>query len=222
MKYYETYDSRYKTAHENGFLWMEPNFDNIILETIEKYDIDKDAEILDMGCGEGRNCLHLLKLGYNITGTDCSTEAIETCKKLAQERGLEGKFCVIDSVANEDPKKYDFIYSIAVLHMLLTDEDRLNFLENLKNSLKSNGIAMIAVEGDGKKESATKIEDTFQERDFTIDNKTIKIAAISLRIVNWEKLNQELETAGLEVIDSFVSDGIDDFDNSMIAIVRRK
>lgn len=222
MKYYETYDKRYKTVHENGFLWMEPNFDNIILETMEKYGIDKTAKILDMGCGEGRNCLHLLKLGYDVTGTDCSSEAIKTCENLAKERRLNGKFNVVDSVSNEDANKYDFIYSIAVLHMLLTDEDRLNFLENLKNSLKPNGIAMLAVEGDGKKESATKIEDTFQERDFTIDNKTIKIAAISLRIVNWEKLNEELESAGLEVIDSFVSDGIDDFDDSMIAIVRRK
>ena len=222
MKYYETYDKRYKTAHKNGFLWIEENFDSIIIDTMKKYNISKNANILDMGCGEGRNCLHLLKLGYNVTGTDCSSEAIKTCKTLAKKRDLNGKFKVIDSVLYETEEKYDFIYSIAVLHMLLTDEDRLNFLKNLKNSLSQNGIALIAVEGDGKKQSATKIEDTFNTINFTIDDKAIEIPAISLRIVNWKTLNNEIKTAGLEIIDSYISNCIDDFDSCMIAIVRKK
>ena len=46
------------------------------------------AAILDLGCGNGVTCLHLLGEGFsNVTGVDYSPEAIELAKKIAAKHG---------------------------------------------------------------------------------------------------------------------------------------
>ena len=43
------------------------------------------GSVLDIGCGAGRHCLYLQKLGHEVLGTDNSPLAIDTC----QQRGLK-------------------------------------------------------------------------------------------------------------------------------------
>ncbi|MXV74972.1 class I SAM-dependent methyltransferase [Candidatus Poribacteria bacterium] len=43
------------------------------------------GRVLDIGCGAGRHCLHLVKQGHDVLGTDISPLAIQTC----QRRGLK-------------------------------------------------------------------------------------------------------------------------------------
>ena len=43
------------------------------------------GQVLDIGCGAGRHCLHLQENGHDVLGTDISPLAIETC----QDRGVK-------------------------------------------------------------------------------------------------------------------------------------
>ena len=45
MKYYEAYEERYKTIHKKGHSWSSDKPTPIVLETINKLNIDKDRVV---------------------------------------------------------------------------------------------------------------------------------------------------------------------------------
>ena len=76
-KYYTAYDERYKTAHKNGISWSSNKSSPIVMEVIEKYNIELEQCLLEIGCGEGRDSRTVLENGFNLISTDISNEAIE-------------------------------------------------------------------------------------------------------------------------------------------------
>ena len=80
-KYYEAYEERYKTAHEKGVSWAGKACTPIVMETIRKYGIRKEDDLLEIGCGEGRDAREVLKNGYRLLATDISEEAVSYCRK---------------------------------------------------------------------------------------------------------------------------------------------
>ena len=79
--YYEAYEDRYQQVHREGVQWFSDSPSKIVGQVIQKYGITKQAEILEIGCGEGRDAAYLLKEGYHILATDLSKEAIDYCKE---------------------------------------------------------------------------------------------------------------------------------------------
>ena len=80
-KYYEAYEERYKTAHDQGVSWSSDIHSPIVLEVIKRYQIRPEDELLEIGCGEGRDAKAVLESGYHLLATDISSEAIAYCKK---------------------------------------------------------------------------------------------------------------------------------------------
>lgn len=71
-----------RAAHFIG-LWKSE------LRLIEQYLPDKNARLLEAGCGAGRVAVGLWHQGYRrITGFDFSSELLEQAQNLAQERGV--------------------------------------------------------------------------------------------------------------------------------------
>ena len=87
-KYYEAYEKRYRQVHEKSLSWASDKNSPIVLEMLKKYGNSDNTKILDIGCGEGRDCLFLLDLGYDIQALDISEEAIRYCKNKAGARGF--------------------------------------------------------------------------------------------------------------------------------------
>ena len=50
----------------------------------EKLSFSPQQQILDLACGKGRHAIYLNKKGFNITGTDLSTESIKYAQKYAR------------------------------------------------------------------------------------------------------------------------------------------
>ena len=78
--YYEAYDKRYKQIHDIGLSWFPNNNTKLIEDIINKYHLEKE-NMLEIGCGEGRDARYLLNKGYNVLATDISNEAINYCKE---------------------------------------------------------------------------------------------------------------------------------------------
>ena len=71
-----------RAAHFIG-LWKSE------LALIEKYFPDKNAALLEAGCGAGRVAVGLWHQGYrNITAFDFASELVEQAQNLAQEQGI--------------------------------------------------------------------------------------------------------------------------------------
>ncbi len=223
-KYYEAYEERYKQVHQSqNKPWAGDRPSLAIEKLLEKYGANSNSSILEIGCGEGQNAIYLLQKGYNIEASDVSPEAIRWCKKQAELAGVdENKFFVMDILNNDLDKKYDFIFSVAVLHMLVDDKDRSEFFNFVKKHLEDIGKAFIVVMGDGKMTRKTDTTKAFELADRPFENKTIQVATTSCRMVTWEQYLSEFKNAGLKVLDYYLDRTISGFEVSMVAVAEKE
>lgn len=221
-KYYEAYDDRYRQVHSQGLRWFAEMPTAIIQETIEKYQIPKTAKLLELGCGEGRDARALLSRGYDVLATDISAEAVSYCR--GKNPGFEKQFRVLDCVKGELGERFDFLYTVAVIHMLVEDGDRRAMLSFVREHLTENGIGLICSMGDGEIERSSDVSTAFglQERIHEETGRTVCIAGTSYRAVSFETFEGELKAAGLVVHEMGLADGGRDYSHLMYAVVRRK
>lgn len=219
-KYYEAYDDRYQQIHEQNLQWFSEAPSPIVVETIRAFDLSPQAKLLEIGCGEGRDAYPLLTQGFDLLATDISPEAIAFCQRKFPE--YASRFQVADCVAGTLDGQFDFVYAVAVLHMLVSEEDRNGFYRFIRTHLTRDGIALICTMGDGTFERQTDIRTAFDlcERIHEPSGKTVQIAGTSCRIVNFQTFETELAQNGLRVIKKGVTVVEPDFPQMMFAVVK--
>jgi len=107
--------------------------------------LSKDAEILDLGCGEGRNTLYLARQGFKrCMGVDISEEAIKKAKETRDKEGLMNAEFILGDIRNFpfSPTKYDCILAISSLHFLEKNEG-FEVLEKMKEYTKDGGYNVV-------------------------------------------------------------------------------
>lgn len=116
-----------------GYIW--PDLKPFLSE------VKESDTVLDVGCGNGRLLLGLPK-GIKYTGVDFSTVLLER----AVANHPNANFIEADITKLDVWKylpKFDYIFSIAVIHHLETRKDQLFVLKQIKNHLKPNGKCLI-------------------------------------------------------------------------------
>lgn len=218
--YYEAYDERYRQVHSENLQWFYDDPTPIVEETILKYGINENSRLLELGCGEGRDAFPLLAKGYRLLATDISPEAIDFAKNKRPE--FTNSFSVLDCIYGQLNEKVDFIYAVAVLHMLVEDTDRDSFWVFIREHLNPNGIALICTMGDGNMERQTDINTAFdlQKRTHEQTGKEIEIASTSCRIVSFDTLHKELHRNHLALIQEGITSAPPDFPMLMYAVVK--
>ena len=220
--YYQAYDERYKQVHRKGMQWFSDEPSEIVEQTIEQYHIPKQANILEIGCGEGRDAKNLLTKGYHLLATDISSEAISYCKEKFPQ--FQHNFCTLDCLNDTIQQKFDFIYAMAVLHMFVLDEDRTKFYRFIAEHLTENGVALIGTMGDGSFESSSNPDDAFdvQPRTHEQTGKEIMMASTSCRMINFTTFYKEICSAGLEQLESETTSILPDFLVMMVSVVKKE
>ena len=89
-------------------------------------------DILEIGCGNGRDAKYFSSEGHHVTGLDRSREAIELCKNLYSDEPIKFFYGTIPDIAKTNKKKFDLIYSRFVIHAMSLNEE----LEMLKISYR--------------------------------------------------------------------------------------
>lgn len=222
-KYYQAYDLRYKQVHSIGELWEYQENTKEVLEFLKNNNAKKSDNILELGCGEGRDAIYLLNRGYfNLLAVDYSKEAINTCNILTNNK-YNNKFKQFDLIEDELNKKFKFIYSISVLHMFVLKEHRNKYWQFIYNHLEDNGKALITVLGNGIDTRETKPEEAFDKskRIIQSSNKEVEVVNTSCKIITWDKLKKEVNSNNLKIIKSWISYDIPGFNNSMCVVVEK-
>ncbi len=105
------------------------------------------GNILDLGCGQGRDSIFLASLGYNVTAVDISTVGINQMLEKSRSQGLtiEG---IVDDIQNV---KLDKTFNVILFDMLLHGFEKhiqLELLEKYSNLLNKGGILCIVYPDD--------------------------------------------------------------------------
>src|SRR5699024_5058738 len=121
-----------------NMMWSSNSFTPEVMDIIKEFNISQKAKILDLGCGEGRDAIYLLKENYNVLAIDYSQTVINKCNEITNNKFTKSfkQFDILEDKLNE---KFDFIYSIAVLHMFVLEEHRNKYLNFIKTHLNENG-----------------------------------------------------------------------------------
>ena len=219
--YYKAYDDRYKQVHREALRWFSCKPSPIVAEVISAYNLAPTDRMLEIGCGEGRDAGFLLSQGFDVLATDVSGEAVAYCRKLFPD--YRECFKVLDCVREKLDERFDFIYAIAVIHMLVPDEDRDGLYQFIFDHLKPGGIALIGTMGDGNFETRSDVSAAFdlQERRHEASGKTLKIAGTSCRVVNFSTFEQELTRNGFAILGQGVTSVEPDFPQMMYAVVKQ-
>lgn len=102
---------------------------------------EKDARILDLGCGEGNLLAVFRKMGYeNVEGLDLRQEAVEVC----QRRGFQARCQDVRHALKGDSQKYDLVLAIDLLEHLTRDEIVELFVQ-VRGALRPNGAVVVQV-----------------------------------------------------------------------------
>lgn len=220
-KYYEAYDDRYRQVHRENLTWFDDAPSDIVMQTISRYGISEESGILEIGCGEGRDARFLLNRGYHVLATDVSPEAVTYCQRL--DAGNTESYRVLDCLKDGLDAQFDFLYAVAVVHMLVDDADRDGFYRFIRAHLSENGIALVCCQGDGKMERKSDISSSFalQERVHEQSGKTVCIAGTSYRAVSFDTFREEISRNGLKIIDMGLTDILPDYWKIMYAVVKR-
>ncbi|MEY4615246.1 MAG: hypothetical protein RJB66_206 [Pseudomonadota bacterium] len=101
----------------------------------------KKGKILCLAEGEGRNAVHLAKMGFEVTAVDFSEVGLEKLKDLAKQNSVEIETICAD-LENYDigHNKWDGIVSI---WCHLPKNIRSTLHEKVKQGLKENGIFLL-------------------------------------------------------------------------------
>jgi len=122
-RYLDRWDAEYK---RHGSIWRGES-----KMEIGKYI--KTGRILEVGCGNGKSLVPLVRAGYDVTGLDVSKSAVESIKDLGAAV-VHGDICDLSS-----RKKFDAIVCRYVLGAL-RQEDRLLAVKNIARLLKKGGF----------------------------------------------------------------------------------
>jgi len=96
---------------------------------------EKDAHIIDLGCGDGRIIYLLQRMGYtNVVGVDISESQLRIARQVSN-RVVNAD--VLEYLTNTS-KKYDLILSLDLIEHLTKDEV-LKFLDLCKARLNTSG-----------------------------------------------------------------------------------
>jgi len=218
-KYYEAYDDRYRQVHRENLQWFGDIPSNIVRNVIVRYTIS--GSILEIGCGEGRDAGDLLKQDFDLLATDISEQAVAFCRRRWPE--YAHKFQVMNCIGGKLNARFEFIYAIAVLHMLVQQEDRTGFYQFIREHLTENGYALICTMGDGIMERSTDISEAFdlQERIHEQTGTRLFVAGTSYRAISFDTFEREIRENGLMTVEQGITNVEPDYGKMMYAVVKK-
>ena len=119
------------------------NIDIYLFDQLLKGRYDNCKDIIDVGCGNGRNILYFLKNGYNVHGIDTAPEAIDAVKQLSAEFAPANPLSNFTIGAAEHipfaDASFDLVICSAVLHFASNKEQFDAMLHDMWRVLRPGG-----------------------------------------------------------------------------------
>ena len=128
---------------QNSLQQLFGNIDIYLFDQLLKGTYNESKNVLDAGCGAGRNLVYFLQNGYNVYGADANPVAIETVAELSKTLSPGNpqenfKVASVEALPFEDGY-FDLVISNAVLHFANSGLHFENMLFSMWRVLKPGG-----------------------------------------------------------------------------------
>lgn len=140
----------------------------------------QNPEVLEIGCGDGRDAKEIIKHTTRYTGFDIAEELI----KIARQKVPQAKFEVADALGYKFPANIDIIFAFASL-LHFNQQELADVLTNAHKALRPKGIFYISLKYAPRYTERYK-EDRFGRRLFFFYNPSLikKVAGKKYRVVH--------------------------------------
>ena len=171
-----------------------------------------DANLLELGSGNGRDAIFFAKNGINVLGLDIVDEEIRYLNKRKVYNNLF--FKCVDFSEYIKKENYDFVYSRFTIHTISEDQEQ-STLENSYKNLKNGGLLFIEARSvkDDMFAKSTKISETEGETDHY------------RRFLIYDKFLENVKSAGFEIVESLEAQGLakhNDEDPFIVRVIAKK
>ena len=173
-----------------------PSFPSPFAEHVAN-KLNTQQNILEIGCGNGRDSKFFSSKGHHVTGLDRSGEAIQLCKSLYSNEPLEFFFGEVTDIVKTNKKKYDLIYSRFVIHAMSLNEE-LDMLKISYKLLNKDGKFFI---------ECRSTNDPLSQKGEVLSH-TERIDGHYRRFIILKELKQRLIQVGFEIIEIIESNGL--------------
>ncbi len=111
-----------------------------VQELVESQSPDQRPQVLDLGCGLGRNAIAFAKEGFQVTASDLSPAGVAHLQEWAEKAGVEitTRVCAFDKDAFP-PESFDIVVGINVIYHG-NRERAARAINNVRRWLKLGGI----------------------------------------------------------------------------------
>lgn len=214
--YYLAYENRYQKVYAAGVEnWGHTSEDKVLASTLAKWVRDNNLagkNILEFACGEGGCGVILSQLGCRYHGVDIAPSAVEKAER-AQQAYPQARVSLLDMVKERVGETYDAALDCMGFHMLVTDRDRMMYLQNAFGALVKGAPMLFFRESfresayDGKVESYEQWKEIsgedYETPSLRSDKKGTKvwIPLVPGRARNRQGYLEEMQAAGFLVED---------------------
>lgn len=110
-----------------------------VIEFLDSIKREGKHEVLDLGCGDGRHLIHLLREGFAAAGMDYSLWGVKRSRQWLEEEGLQAELvCAEAKGLPWQAERFDAVLSVQVIHHQRLADIRLSFNE-VKRVLRPGG-----------------------------------------------------------------------------------
>jgi tellurite methyltransferase len=96
------------------------------------------GEALDLGCGEGRDSIHLAEQGYDVTGVELSLEGLRKAARMAAARGVRVSWVCAAMPDLPVLGPFDLVYSSGSIHYVARDA-RARLFDQIRRLTRRGG-----------------------------------------------------------------------------------
>ena len=154
-----------------------------VLDIIPLFNDYSELNVLDLGCGVGRNCIAVAQSFKNIPCkidcVDILDLAIEKLYENAEELGVaSGINGIVESIEDYPvgENKYDLVLAVSALEHIDSEQSFLSKLSEINKGIKKNGIVCLVINSDVKETDKSTGEEIPAQ--FEVNLQTEKLQAV--------------------------------------------
>lgn len=139
-----TYDQYYQTKNLFGESYPE------LVAFFERQL--RRGQILDVGCGQGRDALALARLGFSVVGVDVSRVGIDQMINDAKAEQLSVRGRISDMMAIDDFDQFDFVLLNSMFHFTRKERSKeIQFIQQVIRQIKMGCQIVFCIQDIGEK-----------------------------------------------------------------------